>query len=102
LDRTAERKRLISRNPFIEVDFLKAKTPRQPHIVTFDEEERILTAATPFLRALIVLILETGLRSHREALTPEMGSRQLRERFCSGSGIENPSGHPIDSSDHQM
>jgi integrase len=66
--RLAERKRLISRNPFLEVDFLKEKNSRTPHIVTFEEEEQILAAAPPFLRVLIVLILETGMRSHREAL----------------------------------
>ncbi|SRR5579871_575086 len=66
--RLAERKRLISRNPFLEVDFLKQKNPRQPHILSFEEEERILAVAPPFLRALIILILETGMRSHREAL----------------------------------
>lgn len=67
--RLAERKRLISRNPFLEVDFLKQKNPRQPHILTFEEEDNILAVAPPFLRTLIVLILETGMRSHREALT---------------------------------
>jgi integrase len=39
-----------------------------PHIVTFEEEERILTVAAPCMRVLVVLILETGMRSHREAL----------------------------------
>jgi integrase len=66
--RLAERKRLISRNPFLEVDFLKQKNQREPHILTFEEEERILAVAPPFLRVLVVLILETGMRSHREAL----------------------------------
>jgi integrase len=66
--RLADRKRLIARNPFLEVDFLKEGNPRTPHIVTFEEEERILALAPPFLRVLIVLILETGMRSHREAL----------------------------------
>ena len=33
-----------------------------------EEEEKILAVAPPFLRALVVLILETGMRSHREAL----------------------------------
>jgi integrase len=66
--RLAERKRLIPRTPFLEVDFLKQRQVRQPHIVTFEEEERILAAAPPLMRALIVLILETGMRSHREAL----------------------------------
>jgi integrase len=66
--RLAERKRLISRNPFIEVDFLKQRYVRTPHIVTFEEEEKILAVAPPLIRALVVLILETGMRSHREAL----------------------------------
>ncbi|HEY6769569.1 MAG TPA: site-specific integrase [Candidatus Sulfotelmatobacter sp.] len=66
--RLAERKRLISRNPFLEVDFLKQRNLRTPHIVTFDEEEKILAVAPPLIRALVVLILETGMRSHREAL----------------------------------
>jgi len=68
----AERKRLLARTPFIEVDFLKQRRPRFPHIVTFEEEERIVSAAPSFLRALIVLILETGLRSHRDGITIEM------------------------------
>jgi integrase len=66
--RLAERKRLISRNPFVEVDFLKQRHVRTPHIVTFEEEEKILAAAPPLIRTLVVLILETGMRSHREAL----------------------------------
>lgn len=66
--RLAERKGLISRNPFLEVEFLKQRSPRPPHIVTFDEEEKILAAAVPYIRVLVVLILESGMRSHREAL----------------------------------
>jgi integrase len=66
--RLAERKLLITRNPFLEVDFLKQGNPRQPHIVSFEEEEKILSVAAPYLRVLIILILETGMRSHREAL----------------------------------
>jgi integrase len=66
--RLAERKRLISYNPFAAVEQLKQRAPRPPHIVTFEEEARILAVAAPHIRTLIVLILETGLRSHREAL----------------------------------
>jgi integrase len=55
--------------PFAEVDFLEERSVRRkPHIVTFDEEKRILDVADPHIRALAVLILETGLRSNREAL----------------------------------
>jgi integrase len=66
--RIAERKQLISRNPFVAVDFLKQRAPRLPHILTFAEEDRLLRVAVPYLRILIILILETGMRSHREAL----------------------------------
>jgi integrase len=66
--RLAERKRLISRNPFVEVEFLRQGFPREPHILTFEEEARILSVAMPYLRVLVILILETGMRSHREAL----------------------------------
>jgi integrase len=66
--RLAERKQLIIRNPFAQVDFLKQRNPRQPHIVSFEEEEKILSVALPHIRLLVVLILETGMRSHKEAL----------------------------------
>jgi integrase len=66
--RLAERKQFIAHNPFVQVDFLKQRNPRQPHIVTFEEEERIVSVAAPYIRLLVVLILETGMRSHKEAL----------------------------------
>jgi integrase len=66
--RLAERKQLIVGNPFLQVDFLKQQNTHQPHIVTFDEEEMILKVAVPHIRVLVILILETGMRSHREAL----------------------------------
>jgi integrase len=66
--RLAERKHLIPRTPFLELDFLKERHAREPHIVTFDEEDKILAVSPPFMHALVILILETGMRSHREAL----------------------------------
>jgi integrase len=67
--RLAERKRFIARTPFTEVEFLEERSiRRKPHIATYDEEERFLAVADPHIRALAVLILETGLRSNREAL----------------------------------
>jgi integrase len=66
--RLAERKQFIARSPFVQVDFLRQRNPRQPHIVTFEEEEKILSVAVPYIRLLVVLILETGMRSHKEAL----------------------------------
>jgi integrase len=67
--RLAERKEFVIRNPFVQVEFLKSRNPRPPHIVTFEEEEKILKAAPPYIRMLVILILETGMRSHREALS---------------------------------
>jgi len=65
----AEKQRLISRSPFNEVEFLEERSGRrQPHILTWDEEKRALAVASLMLRALIVLLLETGLRIGREAL----------------------------------
>jgi len=66
----AERKLLVSESPFRDVDFLEErKERRRPHILTFEEEDRVLAAAVPHIRALAVLILETGMRSRREALS---------------------------------
>ena len=65
----AERQRLIARNPFSQVDMLdERKTRKQPHIVTFEEQAKLLTVATPHLRCLIALLIDTGLRVNCEAL----------------------------------
>jgi len=65
----AERKRLITYNPFREVEMLEErKERRQPHILTYAEEEKLLLIASDHIRVLAILILDTGLRSGREAL----------------------------------
>jgi integrase len=67
--RIAERRRLIAFTPMRSVEFYdERKERRQPHIITFQEQSRILTVAPPHLRALIVLLTETGLRVDREGL----------------------------------
>jgi integrase len=66
----AERKMIVSESPFRDVDFYEErKQRRRPHILTFEEEDRLLATAAPHIRALAVLILETGMRSRREALS---------------------------------
>lgn len=68
--RIAERRRLIVASPFRKVEMLEeTKERRQPHILTFEEEEKLLPVAPDNIRALVVLILETGLRSGCEALS---------------------------------
>jgi integrase len=65
----AERQRLIARNPFTQVDMLnERKTRKQPHIVTYAEQDKLLAHAERHLRTLIILLTETGLRVGKEAL----------------------------------
>ncbi len=65
----AARRRLIAQSPFNEVEFLEERSRRrQPHILTFQEERRLLAVASSLLSTLIVLLTETGLRVGREAL----------------------------------
>ena len=65
----AERRRLITSSPFREVEMLEErKDRRRPHILSFVEEEKVYAVAPDNIRALAVLILETGLRSGKEAL----------------------------------
>jgi len=94
--RLAERKRFIARSPFAEVELLEERSARRkPHIATFEEEERILMVADPHIRALMVLLLETGLRPNREALALKWddidfsnGSIKVRESKTQ-AGIRN-------------
>jgi len=44
------------------------KERRQPHILTFDEEKKLLAVAPDHVRILAILILDSGLRSGRETL----------------------------------
>jgi integrase len=68
----AARQRLIGRNPFEAVDMLNERlTRRQPTIVGFSDEEKILEHAAPHLRAVIIVLLETGLRIGKECLPLE-------------------------------
>jgi integrase len=65
----AKKRRLIGQNPFGEVEFLdERKLRRRPHILTFDEQTKLLAVARSHLRLLVVLITETGLRVGKEAL----------------------------------
>ena len=65
----AARQRIIGRNPFEAVDMLNERsTRRQPVIIDFENERKILLHAAPHLRAMVVLLVETGLRVNKEAL----------------------------------
>jgi integrase len=61
----AERERFIGRSPFDLTKFLanEYRDRRKPHILTWDEQERLLAHAPPKIRALVVLAVETGMRT---------------------------------------
>ena len=61
----AERERYIGRSPFDLGKFFGNETRerRKPHILTMDEEKRLLAVTRPRIRALIVLGVETGMRT---------------------------------------
>jgi integrase len=41
---------------------------KEPHILTYEEETKLLAVSTPMLKALVILLVETGLRVGKEAL----------------------------------
>ena len=60
LPNLAKRVRLIDLNPFAEVELLEDRKRRpRPHILTFDGQAKLLVAARPHLRLLVVWITET-------------------------------------------
>jgi len=61
----AERERYIARSPFDLSKFSlnESRERREPHIITWDEEEKLLAVARPRIRVLTVLGIETGMRT---------------------------------------
>jgi integrase len=61
----AERERYIARSPFDLSKFFlnESRDRRKPHILTWEEEDKLLAVAPPRIRTLTVLGVETGLRS---------------------------------------
>ena len=61
----AERERYIAKSPFVLNKFFLNEGPerRKPHILTWEEQEKLLAVAPPRIRALTVLGVETGMRT---------------------------------------
>jgi integrase len=61
----AERERYIARSPFDLGKFFQneSKERRKPHILTWEEQEKLLAVAPPRIRVLTVLGVETGMRT---------------------------------------
>jgi integrase len=61
----AERERYIGRSPFDLGKFFANETRerRKPHILSYEEQEKLLAVAPPRIRVLTVLGVETGMRT---------------------------------------
>jgi integrase len=61
----AERERFIGRSPFDLAKFFgnEARDRRKPHILSYEEQEKVLAVAPPRIRVLTVLGVETGMRT---------------------------------------
>jgi integrase len=61
----AERERFIGRSPFDLAKFFanERNDRRKPHILTWEEQERLLAVAPSKIRALVTLGVETGMRT---------------------------------------
>ena len=66
----AVRKRRLAVNPCNVVEFPVpvAGTTRKPHYLTASEQARLEACATPYLRNIIVIMVEMGLRPYRELI----------------------------------
>jgi len=92
----AYRRRLIGQNPFEEVEFLSERQlRRQPHILRFEEEARLLAVASPMLRALVVLLVETELRVGKEALRMRWDDIDLGNHAIHVQESKTPSGRRL-------
>jgi integrase len=68
--RTALKKKFLTAHDLPEIEMLEeAKQRRVPHILTLEEEEKLLATAPDHIQMLAILILEAGLRSRLEALS---------------------------------
>jgi integrase len=67
--RLATRQHFIARNPFESVDMVDEKSDRrEPTILSFSDEAKVLLHASPYLRTAITVLVETGLRPRKECL----------------------------------
>jgi integrase len=63
----AVRKKLLAANPCLGVEFpVAVKGLFRPHYVTWSEQERIESHAPQYLRSIIRIVTETGLRIYKE------------------------------------
>ena len=71
----AVRKKLLAANPCAGVEFpVEVKGLFRPHYVTWSEQQKIEFHAPEYLRNVIRIITETGLRVYKELTSDEEGA----------------------------
>ena len=76
----AVKKRRLVVNPCVSVEFPVplAGTTRKPHYLSASEQVRLEACATPYLRNIIVIMVEMGLRPYRELIPMRKGQVDLQ------------------------
>ncbi len=90
----AVQKRRIVANPCQAVDFpvRLAGSTRKPHYLTATEQERIELLASSYLRNVVVIMVEMGLRPYRELLPMRKEQVDLSNHFVHLPDSKTPSG----------
>ena len=90
----AKRERYIAQNPLDNREhFLNERKERlQARPFTLDEEQRLLSVAKGYLRPLILLLLDTGLRPNAEALPLKWRDVDFQRRMVTVISSKTPAG----------
>jgi len=90
----AVKQKRLPLNPCIMVEFPVSvkKTTRKPHYMTASEQEQIEFVAPSYLKRVVVILSEMGLRPYRELLTLKKGHVDLENRLVHISDSKTPSG----------
>ena len=90
----AVQQRRLPANPCGSVEFPASiqKSIRKPHYMTSSEQSRIEIVAPPYLRNLVVIMAEMGLRPHKELLPMKKSQIDLENLVVGLSDSKTPSG----------
>jgi integrase len=89
----AVRKRLLPANPCSGAEFpVAVKGLFRPHYVTWSEQQRIEASAPQYLRNIVRIITETGLRIYKELMSMRKNQVDLQNTFVWIPDSKTPSG----------
>jgi integrase len=89
----AARKKLLPANPCAGVEFpVKVKGLFRPHYMSWSEQPRIEFQALEYLRNVIRIITETGLRVYKELMPIKKEQRDLENAVIWIPDLKTPNG----------